>query len=79
MAEVLELNVRAKPYHKASLAAKRRNDMAMWRKKKQLVFMNNTDFQTWLDYTKWHKRPYKAEQNGLLLYVTFLDNMKGAK
>jgi hypothetical protein len=75
---ILELNVRAKAHFEENEKRKRRNQMRQWRKQETLMFNNKADFDKWLDYTKWHKRPVKVSANDWSYFVTFLD-YKGKK
>lgn len=70
---VLELNIRAKAHFEEQEKKKRRNQMRQWRKCESLMFKNKKDFEKWLDYTKWHKRPVAISANTWSYYVTFLD------
>lgn len=72
-AGMLELNLPAKVKYFDALKRKRRNDMRFWRKQKFLLFANKADFNTFLEYTKWYKRPVEMNKDGFLLKVTFLD------
>ena len=76
---LLEFNIKAKKKQDDFAKRIRRNDMAVWRKMKTIKFISEFDFATWLNYTKWHKRPWIAEWKDDWYMVTFLDNMKGAK
>jgi hypothetical protein len=69
----LELNLPAKAFYNKFVVNKRRNEMRQWRKQQVLVFSNQAQFQQWLDYTKWHKRPVKVTNQWGLITVTFLD------
>ena len=71
--EALELNVRAKPQYLLAKKKQRRNEMVKWRKQKNLIFHNKEDFDKWLDYTKWHKRPVKISNHAFHIDVEFLD------
>lgn len=71
--ETVELNIRAKGAYEAFQKRQRRNKMAYWRTRPTLVFDSQDEYDNWLNYTKWHKRPMKVELIHGLLYVEFLD------
>ena len=70
----LELNLAAKAAYTKQFVNKRRNEMRIWRRTRVMVFTNLKSFEDWLDYTKWHKRPYEIKDSwGGMINVTFLD------
>jgi hypothetical protein len=71
--ETLELNIRAKTFVDLALKKKRRSDMAYWRKASHILFSKQQDVDDWLEYTKWKKRPYKLENEGFIIKLSFLD------
>ncbi len=78
----IELNLRAKASYEAFKKRERVNNMRKWRKVESLVFSKLVDIDEFLNYTKWHKRPYimKKDMYGKISTFTmiFLD-WKGAK
>lgn len=71
--ETLELNLQAKLSYEAFKKRERRNQMRQWRRQKTLLFNSKESFMEWLDFTKWHNRPYIVDDDGFLCNVTFLD------
>jgi hypothetical protein len=71
--EPLELNLPAKIIYLEAIKKERRNQMRKWRKMPSLTFMNEGDYQNWLTYTKWHKRPVAVSNQYGMCVVTFLD------
>lgn len=69
----LELNIRAKDSYELVQKRKRRNEMRQWRKSEYLVFSGKADFDKWLAYTKWYKRPVELKINSWSCTVKFLD------
>jgi hypothetical protein len=76
--ETIELNLRAKDAWLKNEKVRRRLDMARWRRQQYIAFLDKKDFDNWLGYTKWHKRPMEVKDLGGMISVKFLD-YKGKK
>ena len=76
--ETIELNLRAKDAWLKNEKVRRRLDMARWRRQQYIAFLDKKDFDNWLVYTKWHKRPMEVKDLGGMISVKFLD-YKGKK